>query len=92
MKRRPRKMPVRDDLQLAKRLAEVERDVKAGRPLDMAWEMFRLMYMPGLADTDAAGELGLWCERIGIHADLKMRKVNLAGKPYEVIYLTLIKR
>ena len=74
--RRARKTAARKPGQqgIEQRLDAFAAKVHAGRPVECAWELFRLQYFPGWKPARIAGELGAWQRRHGITVTFDIRK------------------
>ena len=69
-------------------LEQIARDVRAGKVIDCAWELFRLQHFPGHEHEQAAAELSEWAGENGIEVEFHARKV----RDRDVVFVLLIAR
>jgi|SRR5687767_7494616 len=61
------------------RLAHIAADVRAGKHVELSWELFRLNCFPGWPHERVAAALGLWSTRHGIRVSFESRDVQAGG-------------
>jgi hypothetical protein len=61
------------------RLAWIVADVRAGKHVELSWELFRLNCFPGWPHERVAAALGLWSTRQGIRVSFESRDMEAAG-------------
>jgi hypothetical protein len=59
-------------------LAAIAADVRAGKHVECAWELFRLQHFPGWPHERVAAALGLWSTRQGIVVAFESRDIQTA--------------
>jgi hypothetical protein len=50
--------------------------VRAGRHIELTWEMAKHLYFQGLSDRDAKKDLAAWAKREGLSYDIAPRRTG----------------
>jgi hypothetical protein len=61
------------------RLAHIAADVRAGKHVELSWELFRLNCFPGWPHERVAAALGLWSTRQRIKVSFEARDIEAGG-------------